>query len=337
MKKSYKNILVYSGGEAIGDALYKLSFIQNLRYNFPNSTITWLAGQGDTEYSRTLKPIIKNLIDNVIDDVKIGYKPLFEFFRASPLTEKYDVIIDTQTVVMPTLLLKKIKHTIFLSATAKWFFSDIKPNNFSIKSSSLNERLNQFTLLLKKGNMQYCNDAIILEKKYLKLTNKLLPIGSDYIGISPGAGDKTKIWPINKFIKLAQTQVTKKRIPVFFLGPDEKNLLGKIKKEVPEAIFPEWTELAIKSGIKGPILVIALAKNLKVAIANDSGTGHMFALSGTSLISLFSKHNPIKYAPNAKRLSIIDSKNWGGTDPNLIPIKSVEKEIENLIQIDHKK
>jgi ADP-heptose:LPS heptosyltransferase len=331
MKKSYKSILVYSGGEAIGDALYKLSFIQNLRYNFPNSTITWLAGQGDTEYSRTLKPIIEKLIDNVIDDVKIGYKPLFEFFRASPLTEKYDVIIDTQTVVMPTLLLKKIKHTIFLSATAKWFFSDIKPNNFSIKSSSLNERLNQFILLLKNGNIQYCNDAIILEEKYLKLTNKLLPIGSDYIGISPGAGDKTKIWPIDKFIKLAQIQVTKKRIPVFFLGPDEKNLLDKIKKEVPKAIFPEWTELAIKSDIKGPILVIALAKNLKVAIANDSGTGHMFALSGTSLISLFSKHNPIKYAPNAKRLSIIDSKNWGGTDPNLIPVKSVEKEIENLI------
>ena len=95
--------------------------------------------------------------------------------------------------------------------------------------------------------------------------------------------------------------------------------------------------MAIKSGIKGPILVIALAMKLKVAIANDSGTGHMFALSGTSLISLFSKHNPIKYAPNAKRLSIIDSKNWGGTNPNLIPIKSVEKEIENLLQIDHKK
>ena len=70
---------------------------------------------------------------------------------------------------------------------------------------------------------------------------------------------------------------------------------------------------------------------LKIAIANDSGTGHMFALSGTNLISLFSKHNPIKYAPNAKNLSIVDSKNWGGTDPNLIPISAVENKIENLI------
>jgi len=331
MKKSYKNILVYSGGEAIGDALYKLRFIQNLRYNFPDSNITWLAGQGNTEYSKTLKPIIKKLIDNVIDDVKVGYKPFSEFFKASPLLKEYDVIIDTQTVVMPTLLLKRVKHTVFLSATAKWLFSDFKPNNFSIKSSSLNERLNQFILLLKNNKMKYSNDGIFLDKKYHMLTDQLLPKGGNYIGISPGAGDKSKIWPINKFIQLAQIQVRQKRIPVFFLGPNEKNLLKSIKKEVPEAIFPEWTELAIKSGIKGPILVIALAMKLKVAIANDSGTGHMFALSGTSLISLFSKHNPIKYAPNAKKLIILDSKTWGGTDPSLIPLKEVENSIDKLL------
>ena len=67
---------------------------------------------------------------------------------------------------MPTLLLKRVKHTVFLSATAKWLFSDFKPNNFSIKSSSLNERLNQFILLLKNNKMKYSNDDIILDKKY---------------------------------------------------------------------------------------------------------------------------------------------------------------------------
>jgi len=331
MKKSYKKILVYSGGEAIGDALYKLNFIQNLRYNFPDSNITWLAGQGDTEYSKTLKPIIEKLIDQVIDDRKIGYKPLSEFFKPSPLKEKYDVIIDTQTVVLPTLILKKIKHSVFISATAKWIFSDFKPNNFSIKSLSLNERLNLFIQLLKNGKMEYYKDDIILDNKYIILANQLLPAGNIYIGLSPGAGDKNKIWPLNNFIKIAQMQVIKKRIPVFFLGPAEKDLLKLIKINVPEAIFPEWSDTAINSGIKGPILVIALAMKLKIAIANDSGTGHMFALSGTNLISLFSKHNATKYAPNAKILSIIDSKDWGGIDPNLIPINAVEKEIEDLM------
>ena len=331
MKKKYKSILVYSGGEAIGDALYKLNFIKNLRYNFPNSKITWLAGQGKTEYSYTLKPLVNNLIDEVVDNLKIGVNPFIEFIKPSPIKKEYDVIIDTQTVVLPTLCLKKIKHKIFLSASAKWIFSDLKPNNFSIKNTSLNDRLNIFIKLINNNEVHYCKEDIKIEDKYIKLSNKLLPKGKTYIGISPGAGDKAKIWPLNKFVKLAQGQVNKNRIPVFFLGPDEKNLLENIKKNVPQAIFPEWTNSAIKSGLKGPILVIALAKQINVAIANDSGTGHMFAVAGTKLISLFSKHNSIKYAPNTKELIILDSKKWGGVDPNLIPLQEVEKSINKLL------
>ena len=331
MKKKYKSILVYSGGEAIGDALYKLNFIKNLRYNFPNSKITWLAGQGKTEYSHNLKPLVNNLIDEVIDNLKIGVNPFIEFIKTSPIKKEYDVIIDTQTVVLPTLCLKKIKHKIFLSASAKWIFSDLKPNNFSIKDTSLNDRLNIFIKLINNNEVKYCKKDIKIEDKYIKLSNTLLPKGKTYIGISPGAGDKTKIWPLNKFVKLAQGQVNKNRIPVFFLGPDEKNLLEIIKENVPQAIFPEWTNSAIKSGLKGPILVIALAKQINVAIANDSGTGHMFAVAGTKLISLFSKHNSIKYAPNTKELIILDSKKWGGVDPNLIPLQEVEKSINKLL------
>ena len=331
MKKKYKSILVYSGGEAIGDALYKLNFIKNLRYNFPDSKITWLAGQGKTEYSHNLKPLVNNLIDEVVDNLKIGFNPFIEFFKPSPIKKEYDVIIDTQTVVLPTLCLKKIKHKIFLSASAKWIFSDLKPNNLSTKNISLNDRLNIFIKLINNNEVQYCKEDIKIEDKYIKLSNKLLPKGKTYIGISPGAGDKTKIWPLNKFVKLAQGQVNKNRIPVFFLGPDEKNLLEIIKENVPQAIFPEWTDTAIKSGLKGPILVIALAKKVNVAIANDSGTGHMFAVAGTKLISLFSKHNSIKYAPNTKELIILDSKKWGGVDPNLIPLQEVEKSINKLL------
>ena len=331
MKKKYKSILVYSGGEAIGDALYKLNFIKNLRYNFPYSKITWLAGQGKTEYSYSLKPLVNNLIDEVIDNLKIGVNPFIEFIKPSPVKKEYDVIIDTQTVVLPTLCLKKIKHKIFLSASAKWIFSDLKPNNYSIKNTSLNDRLNIFIKLINNNEVKYCKKDIKIDDKYIKLSNTLLPKGKTYIGISPGAGDKAKIWPLNKFVKLAQGQVNKNRIPVFFLGPDEKNLLENIKKNVPQAIFPEWTDSAIKSGLKGPILVIALAKQINVAIANDSGTGHMFAVAGTKLISLFSKHNSIKYAPNTKELIILDSKKWGGVDPNLIPLQEVEKSINKLL------
>jgi ADP-heptose:LPS heptosyltransferase len=331
MKKKYKNILVYSGGEAIGDALYKINFIKNLRYNFPDSKITWLAGQGKTEYSHSLKTIINQLIDEVIDNIKVGLNPILELIKTCPIDSKYDVIIDTQTVVLPTLIVKKIKHDIFLSASAKWLFSDLKPKDLSLKNYSLNDRLHTFIKLINNNKIKYDKNDIILENKYTHLANKLLPKGPTYVGIAPGAGDKSKIWPLDNFIKLAQKQVENNRIPVLFLGPEENDLLDIIKKEVPKALFPEWTDEAIESGIKGPILVIALAQQIHVAIANDSGTGHMFAVAGTKLISLFSKHNSVKYAPNAKNLVILDSKKWGGIDPNLIPFNEVNNSVNKLL------
>jgi len=334
MKKIYKSILVYSGGEAIGDALYKIKFIQNLRNYFPKCEITWLAGQGDTEYSKSLKPIIKNMLDEIIDDKSIGAKPFKELFKKSPLSDKsYDVIIDTQTVVLPTILLKKIKHNLFISSTANWFFSDIKPSNFLIKNSSLNDRLEKIIELLTDkpiSNNKFTYNLNI-EEKYYKLAEKLLPKGPIYIGFSPGAGDISKMWPLKKFINIAKKQIDYNRIPVFLLGPNEKELINKIKNEIPTAIIPEWTDDVINSGLKGPLLVIAITKQLHVAVANDSGTGHMLAVGGAKLISLFSKHNSVKYAPNAEILTIIDSKKWGGTDPDLIPVEEVEISINKLI------
>ena len=334
MKKNPKKILVYSGGEAIGDALYKIKFIQNLRDSFPYDKITWLAGQGDTEYNKSLKPIIKNLLNEIIDNKKIGDKPLKEMFLQTPMADKhYDIIIDTQTVVLPTICVKKIKHKLFLSSSANWFFSDLKPKNFSIKNSSLNRRLEIFIELITNKPLFTKNFTykLNIDKKYYNLAEKILPKGPTYIGFSPGAGDDSKKWPLEKFLKLAKIQVKNNRIPIFFLGPKEKILLDKIKKEIPIAIFPEWTDKALNSGLKGPLLAIALAKQVNVSIANDSGTGHMLAVGGTKLISLFSKHSPIKYAPNAEKLIIIDSKKWGGVNPDLIPISEVEKSINKFM------
>ena len=259
VEKQFKNILIYSGGETVGDGLYKISFLYNLRRAFPKSHITWMAGKGPTEYSRSLKPLIVSLIDVVKEDYPIAKNVFLDLIFSYPLKNKG-----------------------------------------------------------------------LYELKYDKLAEKLLPKNKNYIGISPGAGDKEKIWPLENFIEIALELKNKGRTPVFFLGPSERDLLKYIKKRVPNALFPEWEDIAIKSGLKGPILVIALAHRLKLGIANDSGTGHMFAAAGCPLISIFSKHNSLKYAPLARKLIIIDSKKWGTTNPRIIPIKEVKKAIENL-------
>jgi hypothetical protein len=58
----------------------------------------------------------------------------------------------------------------------------------------------------------------------------------------------------------------------------------------------------------------------------------MLAAGGAPLVSLFSKHDPAKYAPRAKRLKIVDSKSFGGTDPALIPVAEVISALDGLLR-----
>ncbi len=126
---------------------------------------------------------------------------------------------------------------------------------------------------------------------------------------------------------MSREQAARGRVPVFFLGPDESGWLADIRAAVPTARFPEWEG----AEAKGPIYAIALAERLTAAVANDSGTGHMLAAGGAALVSLFSKHDPAKYAPRARRLAIVDSKSFGGVDPALIPVGDVMTALESLL------
>ena len=48
-------------------------------------------------------------------------------------------------------------------------------------------------------------------------------------------------------------------------------------------------------------------------------------------ISLFSKHRPEKYKPLTKKLTIIDSKYFGGTKPSEIPYDYVKKTLVDYL------
>ena len=60
----------------------------SLKKTFPNAHITWLAGKGKSEFSKTLKPLSVGLIDKIIDEVDFGSK-ISDLFR-EPISGKYD-------------------------------------------------------------------------------------------------------------------------------------------------------------------------------------------------------------------------------------------------------
>ena len=223
------SIGVYVGLDFVGDGLIKLPFIRSLKQVFPYSRITWIAGTHRSEFKRSLAPLIKGLLDEIIEECNIGFIGVSEakisqrlhdlknFIKPPLENKKFDLLIDTQTHVLTTLVVRTIKHDIFLSGCANFLLSDLKPVSSFKRELNLSQRLVQLTEIALGDKINVPPPPLPLEKKYRDLAKKALPTKSEnYIGFAPGAGDISKCWKLKNFIDVANYFSKKKNSSFFF-------------------------------------------------------------------------------------------------------------------------
>jgi ADP-heptose:LPS heptosyltransferase len=325
-------VAIYSCGEVIGDGLFKLSFLQECRRRFPHARITWVAGLSNSVFAGSLASMVVGLIDEVVENARIGTAGQLIDPRPPLDGRRFDLVVDTQRNSLRTLCARRIRHGTFLSSTGGFWFSDIRPDDARAFPRSL---LGQFSFLLDLVSSPPAGppNSLRLGEQYLSHAAELLPDGPAYVGFAPGAGDPMKVWPLDNFLELARRQERAGRVPVFILGPDEGALQSCIRAAIPSGLFPATTSADAEGPdvSSGPGLVIALGQRMVAAVTNDSGAGHMLALSQVPLVSLYSKADPQKYVLNVPRLVILDSKAHGGKDPALIPLEAVARALEKLL------
>jgi len=316
-----KKILIYNSGGGLGDSIQIMPLILSLKNHYRRSKIFYL-GAHQNHFENKLKEYnIK--IDTL--DLKIKYFGFrwWHYFRARKnfklLHEtKFDLIIDLQSKVRNSLILKQIPHINFYSTTFSNFFSSKKvqynsKNHIENLSIFLDEKIKNIKFNINK-----------LQKNLLNEAKRLLP-KSNYIGFSITQGNeyRKKSWSIYKFISLANKCLIKNKIPVFFIEKNQEQIIDKIKNQVPSAIFPE-----IKSELSCPALVTALAARLDQAITIDNGVMHMMGLAEIPMIVLFGPTNSEKFAPKNNYVKILDSKRIHNTSD----IESISvDEVYNLI------
>ncbi len=331
MNKQTKSILVYVGLDRVGDSLLKLPFVQGLRHAFPDAHITWLAGKDTSVYASFMAPAVDSLLDEVIDDAGIGLSLKELFYR--PLDgQSFDLIIDTQRVALATAIVYRIRHKAFVSPFGNFLLSTHKPSKGYVFPKSMQRQMLDL-LEIATGNTVPTPSAIDLplDATFIAASKRALPGGPVYVGISPGAGGFPKCWSLENFILLAKAQVNSGRVPVFILGPQERAWKQEITADVPTALFPLQThDLGDRHGYL-PQLTIALSQRLAVSVCNDSGTGHMCALGGQPLISLFGRTAPDKFTPMSSRLTIIKAQDYGGREMSFIPVDAVKEAIEAVL------
>lgn len=331
MNKKPKSVLVYVGLDRVGDSLLKLPFVQGLRDAFPDAHITWLAGKDTSVYASFMAPTVDGLLDEVIDEAGVGLNLRELLYR--PMDGRFfDLIIDTQRVALATLVLNRIRHKTFISPFGKFALSTHKPPKGYVFPKSMQRQM--LDLLEIATGTTVPTPTIIdlpIDAALLAAAAAALPAGPIYVGLSPGAGGLPKCWPLENFILLAKSQELAGRVPVFILGPQEKAWHKELKTAVPAAMFPLQKHALGDYYGYPPQLTIALSRRLAVSVCNDSGTGHMCALGGRPLISLFGRTAPEKFTPMSSCLTVVRAQDYGGREMAFIPVDAVKKALEAVL------
>ena len=301
-----KKILIYNSGGGLGDSIQLIPLLLSLKNHYKKSKILYL-GAHTNHFEGKLKEFNINIETLNLNLEYFGFRWWHILFVKKNFIKKndfkFDLIIDLQSKLRNTLILKRIPHVLFYSITFNNFFSSKK---LKIKSKNHLENLSFFLdNEIKQINFDYKK----LPKILLNEAKRLLP-KNNYIGFSITQGNayRKKSWSIYKFISLANKSLLKKMIPVFFIEKDQEDIINKIKDQVPSALFPESN-----SQLSCPALVTALSSRLDKAVSIDNGVMHMMSLADIPMVVLFGPTNPEKFAPDSDYIQTIDSKKIYGT------------------------
>ena len=330
-----KNILVFTNGEKIGDGIIKLPLLNEIKRRLPDRQLIWMTNKGSTVYNNQLKNIAGQFIDEVIEQADL--KPFFWQKISNKYdfsNKKFEYIFDTQKAVLRTIALKRIKCSYFISSAASGFFSTnkIKKKSNNILRQYYLEDLFDLLDVIKKDVVDR-NFKITIPTDLKIQLNKIFDKNISYLGLSPGAGEKNKIWPIDNFIKVGKFFENKLYKIVLFLGPYEISVKEKLKSIFPKALLPE----ELIQDFSGYEVVIGSTNFLSCALSNDSGTGHMLSTNYCPLIKLFGHKNSDKFTRVTNNITAISAKEFGSTDISAISTDYVIKKIDELIRYQQNK
>tara|TARA_A100001011_G_scaffold134517_1_gene141882 strand:+ start:928 stop:1881 length:954 start_codon:yes stop_codon:yes gene_type:complete len=314
-----KKILLYNSGGGLGDSIQLFTLILSLQKHFKTSEFFYL-GAHQNHFEGKLKEYNIKLKSLKLGIKYFGFRWWHYLYAKKRFynqnLDKISLIIDLQSKIRNTLILRKIPHDHFYSSTFDFKFCTNKIEDPS--KDHLENLSNYLKTSIKISNFNKKS----LHKDYISEAKRLLP-DNNYVGFSLTQGNvyREKSWSIQNFINLAIKISEKNKRPVFFIEKNETQLIKEIKSKVPSGLFPE-----LHSNISCPALVTALADRLDLAITIDNGIMHMLGLANIPLIVLFGPTDSKKFAPKVKSLKILDSKKiYKSKDINLITVYDVFK------------
>lgn len=286
-------ILVHMNREpvdAFGEVFMRLPFLRALREWAPKARITIIPGFGGMPLWEThMGPLTRGLVNEIIHDALPGPE------------RRFDWVFDMEGHVPTARRLRRLARRRFYSTALRgWFHLPHLPIYHGKHVAK------RYLGLLGQATGAKSMPSSLwpwpVPENYRAAAARLLPDGGDYIALAPGAGVKGtgKCWPVERYAEVARRQTALGRVPVILLSVGERGWEERFNG-IPGARFPLMENRPEETGVPSdPVLTVALAERVRAAVANCSGTGHMLALGGAPLVSLFGPSSAKKFHPLAR-------------------------------------
>lgn len=329
LEEHRKRIGVLVDREGLGDALLKIPFLRAIRRAFPAHEIWWIATH-QTAMEDDLAPWVAPLLDRVIAGAGLANSnpDIVERLRRLP---SFDLVFDSRTRFTTVLLAWRVlKHTGYYTSTPGFLLSSRRPPGRWTRPHGVAERMLAMAEAAIGGPANW-KGTFEVSAAAQALATARLPPGARYVGLAPGSREVRKNWPLDRFTALAQALTAMGCVPVFLIGPQEREWLATLRAAVPQALFPEAEPVDPALGVGRLEFAIALGRRLTATVANDSGVGHLMAAIGTPLVSLFGPSDARRWAPFGERVAIVRAQDFGGDTMEAIPVDAVAKAVAQVL------
>ena len=282
---------------SLGDVVHSLPFLNVVKTCFPKAEIHWVIAKG-----------IENLLvgHSMIDKLVIIHKDMWKKITHAQRTvkeikallkslkqEKYDLVIDLQGLLRSGIITKATHAPIRVG------FQEAREGSRLFYSHKVKggKNIHAVDRYLKIAAYLGCDISDIRfpfpSDSLSPLNRSLFP--EDYAVIIPGARWKTKVWPAEKFGKLA-SKLSLKSVVVGsksdIEAADTIVLLSQDKS----------TSLAGKTDLKELVEVIRYAQ---FVVSNDSGPMHIAAALNIPVFAIFGPTDQTRTGPYGKGHTII--------------------------------
>ncbi len=277
---------------AIGDIVHTLPAVAEIRRNFPDAEITWLAENRSAAILRG-SPILDELVE--IDTRAIKKPRMIGTFREAigdQIKElrnaKYDIAVDFQG------LLKSAVAAKMSGASVRWGFSrkDLRESAARVFYTDTAAQIGEKTHIVNK-NLALAREAFQIKAAAEELKYPITVDDTERTEISefiedsvpfallnPGGGWPTKLWHAEKFGLLVDMLYEKLGIrSIISVGPGEEQL-AKRAMQNSKSGASNVANLSIKGFYE-------LAKYAEVYVGGDTGPTHIAIAAGAPVVGIF--------------------------------------------------